>query len=281
MGERPELFRLGERSQLCERQAASSQHSSLLCERHAVDALLERLVREARVPGRAARESLRRELAAHFEDAGGSADALRQAVARFGGEDAIATHFRRVYRRDYALLYLIKIAAAVLLSAAAALALQVLVNLRVAIGAEALRLAPGFSKAAIVSLAVVLALATAWEMGRPPFDRRRASIAIGTYVAIGLIVQALVPTGWQAFAPATALVIVGYACSRLGRAPARLLLTFCGFAALMFAGHASANVEFSARHTLLASAALLAIWTSTVTILSRCDDAFLNVFDRA
>lgn len=242
-----------------------------------VDVLIDRLVREARIPGRAAREDLRRELETHFEEAGSSPEALQRAVVRFGDDGMVAEQFQHVYRWDYALLYAIKIAAAVLLSAAAALAFQVLVNLRVAIGAEALRLAPGFAKAAFVSVAVVLALAALWEIGRPPFDRRRVAIAIGAYVAMGVIGQLVSATAWQAFAPATGLVIIGYLCTRLDRAPARLLRMFCAFAVLLYAGHVSIR-EFGAMQAMLASAALLAVWISTVTILSRCDEAFLSVF---
>jgi hypothetical protein len=243
-----------------------------------LDALIDRLVREARIPGRAAREDPRRELQAHFEDAGGSPEALQRAVARFGDDEVVAQQFQQVYRWDYALLYAIKIAAAVLLSAVAALFFQVLVNLRVAVGAEMLRLAPGFAKAAIVSVVVVLALATAWEISRPPFDRRRVAVALAIYLAIGSIGQALFAAAWQVFAPATMLVLVGYACARLDRTPARLLRLFCAFAVLMYAVHAGVHIDFGAVHAALASVALLAVWFSTVTILSRCDAAFLSVF---
>jgi hypothetical protein len=241
-----------------------------------IDAVIERLVREARIPDRAAREELRRELIAHFEDA--AAHDRQQAVARFGDDAIVAAQFQRVYRWDYARLYAIKIAAAVFLSAAVALFFQVLVNLRVAFGAEALRLAPGFAKAALVSVAVVLALAALWEISRPPFDRRRLALAIGLYIAVAALGQLLLATAWQAFLPATMLVGVGYVCARLERAPARLLRLFCAFAALMYAAHLSVRVDFTALQAVLASAALLAVWISTVTILSRCDEAFLSVF---
>jgi hypothetical protein len=91
-------------------------------------------------------------------------------------------------------------------------------------------------------------------------------------------VQLLFAAGLQAFGPATLLVGVGYLCSRLDRRPARLLLTFCVFAALLYAAHLGADAGFGATRALTASAAILAIWTSTVAILSRLDHAFLNVF---
>src|SRR5690242_7557754 len=243
-----------------------------------VDALIERLVREARVPGRAARDDLRRELATHFEDAGTSPARLQQAMTRFGDAAMVADQFQRVYRWDYAFVYAIKIAAAVLLSAIAAIGCQLLINLR--LDTNALQLAPGFAKAALISIAVVLALATAWEISRRPFDRWRTATALGAYVAIAAIAQAVSATAWQAFGPATALVLVGFLCARLDRAPARLVRLFCAFVAVMYAAHLSARIDFGAIHAVLASAALLAVWTSTVTILSRCDAAFLDIFER-
>jgi hypothetical protein len=250
-------------------------------DRRVVDRLIDRLVRDARIPRRSAREELRRELATHFEEAGSSPEALERAMARFGSEALLVEQFRQVYRWDYTAMYLVKIAASVLISVVAALAVQVLVNLRVALTAEALRLAPGFSKAAVISVAVVVGLATAWEIGRRPFDRRRALLALGVYAAICLVAQVLFAIGLEAFGPATFLVAIGYACSRLDRTPARLLLMFCVFAALMYAGHLAGGVAFSPARALLASGALLAVWTSTVAILSRLDHAFLDAFNTA
>jgi len=61
------------------------------------DALIERLVAAARLESEAERDDLRRELRAHFEDAGTSPEAARAAIARFGGERAIADSLRRVH----------------------------------------------------------------------------------------------------------------------------------------------------------------------------------------
>ena len=54
-----------------------------------VAALIERIVVQARIPGRRRREELRRELWTHFEDAGTTMDAARAAIHRFGAEAAI------------------------------------------------------------------------------------------------------------------------------------------------------------------------------------------------
>src|SRR5437660_7893010 len=153
-------------------------------DRDSVDALIDRIVAGSHIPGHAARDDLRRELRSHFEDAGTSPEATQQAVRRFGAESAVTESLRRVYRFDYAVFYLAKIAVSIVASVAAALVIEVLVNLRVELRSEAWRLAPGFSRAAGVSVAVVLGLVTAWEVGRPPFSRRRAAVALGAYAAL-------------------------------------------------------------------------------------------------
>jgi predicted permease len=67
-----------------------------------VDALIERIVARARIGDPDARDDLRRELRAHFEDAGRSPGAVDEAVRRFGDESAVAASLRRVHSRGYA-----------------------------------------------------------------------------------------------------------------------------------------------------------------------------------
>src|SRR5260221_6690638 len=93
--------------------------------------LIERVVARARIPARARREDLRRELRTHFEDAGRSPDAAREAIRRFGEAASIGESLRQVYRWDYACWYLTRVAASIGASIAAALAIQALANLRV------------------------------------------------------------------------------------------------------------------------------------------------------
>lgn len=71
-----------------------------------VDALIDRIVRDARVPGARRRDELRRELAAHFEDATDRSESLR----RFGDPDALARCWQSMYRRERTLRYLMKLA---------------------------------------------------------------------------------------------------------------------------------------------------------------------------
>jgi hypothetical protein len=246
-----------------------------------LDAYLLRLERTLRTQG-LVNPRILAEAREHLADAitdgldrGLSQDAAeREALARFGNPTDLTEAFRRVYRWDYLVWYLAKIAASVIVSVMVALLIQVLVNLRLEFQTEALRLAPGFSRAAIMSVAVVLGLATAWEIGRPPFSVRRAMLAIGAYAAISIVVQLLYAQGVAAFGAATMLVCVGCLCSRLERRPAKLFLTFALFAGAIFGIHRTLHIVMDPTRAALTSAVLIAVWTSTITILSRGDRLF-------
>jgi hypothetical protein len=196
------------------------------------------------------------------------------AFARFGDPDELTEAFQRVYRWNYLFWYFAKIAASVVASVAVALLIQVAVSLRFQLQAEVLQLAPGFARAAVRSVAVVLGLATAWEIGRRPFAIRRATMAVGAYATVGFLGQVLFAAGIEAFGPATLLVCVGWLCSRLERRPAKLLLTFSMFVTAIFAIHRTLHITISPANAAVASAVLIAVWTSTITILSRCDQLF-------
>jgi hypothetical protein len=240
--------------------------------------VIDRIVRDARIPGRAAREELREELRSHFAAAGSSPDALRDALRRFGNPEMLTGAFRHVYRWNYAVLYLAKIAASSVVSMAVALAIQAIVNLRLEVQADVWRLAPGFSKAAVISVGIVLGLVTAWEGARRPFDSRRAAAALLSYSIVWVSVAVLGGRSIGVFGPATLLVSLGYLCSRLGLSPARLVLTFAAFASAIYGVHQSLQISLPASQALLTSAVLLAVWASTVAILSRFDDAFGHRF---
>jgi hypothetical protein len=240
--------------------------------------MIERIVRDARLPGRAARQQLRQELESHFAAAGSSPDALREATRRFGDPENLSTAFRYVYRWNYVVLYLLKVAASLIVSMAAALVIQVLVNLRVEFQAEVWRLAPGFSKTAVISVGIVLGLAAAWEGARPPFDARRAVVAALAYAAVWTSVVLLGGQAIGVFGPATALVALGYVCSRLGLRPGRLLLTFAAFAAAIYAIHQAVSITLGPSQALVTSAVLVAVWASTVAILAQFDQAFGHLF---
>jgi hypothetical protein len=242
-----------------------------------VGALIERIITRARIPGAAQRDDLRRELWTHFEEASDSADSTWEAVSRFGTETMVGESLRDVYRRDYALWYLAKIAAAIVVSTAAALLIQVLVNLRVELQAEVFRLAPGFSRASGMSVAVVLGLVTLWEAARRPFSRSRAAVAFSAYVAICLVVRVLFLNDIGALITATVLVGIGSVCSKLERWPSRLLMLVGTFAAVLYVNHVLLSVAFGPRRALMAGAILGAVCSSTFVILNRVDRAFGSV----
>jgi hypothetical protein len=210
-------------------------------EQQVVADFIERIVRDSRLPGRAARDDLREELRSHFAAAGSSPDALRDAMRRFGDAELLTGAFRYVHRWNYIVLYLLKIAASVIVSMTAALGIQVLVNLRLELQAEAWRLAPGFSKAAVISVAVVLGLVAAWEAARGPFDSRRALVAV---------------------------------VSR----PKSLLLTLAAVACAIYGIHQAVSISVAPVRALVTSAVLLAVWATTVVILSQFDRAFGHLF---
>jgi hypothetical protein len=250
-------------------------------DREPVAVFIDRIVAGARIPSRAEREDLRRELWTHFEEAGASADAAGDAIGRFGPEAMVIASLRRVYRWDYRAAYLAKTAASVAASVAVALAIELLVNLRVEAQASAWHLAAGFSYGARPAIGVVLALAAAQEIARRPFDRWRAASAVAGYAAVCALAQWRFASGGGAFVTAIILVALGYACSTLETPAVKWLLTFAVFAAAEYGLHLFTHATFGPSRAVLAGAVLLAVWTSTAAILARVDQAFTGFFETA
>jgi hypothetical protein len=67
-------------------------------------------------------------------------------------------------------------------------------------------------------------------------------------------------------------------CSKRERRPSRLLALFGIFAAALYVNHRGVSVAFGPSRALLASAVLVAVWSSTVVILNRVDRAFVSRF---
>ena len=86
--------------------------------------------------------------------------------------------------------------------------------------------------------------------------------------------QVLYARGVEAFGAATWLVCVGWLCSRLERRPAKLVLTFAMFAGAIFGIHRTLHIVMDPARAAVTSAVLIAVWTSTITILSRGDRLF-------
>jgi hypothetical protein len=244
----------------------------------AVASLIERIVSGARIPSRARREDLRRELRTHFEEAGSSPEAVQSALLRFGDETALIESLRRVYRFEFALLYAAKVAASLFASVAAAVLIQVLVSMEVSATGEGWRVTPGFLRGVGVSVAVVLGLVAVWEAARRPFRLSRAFVAVGAYTVICLVAGLIFAPSIRVFVTASILVVVGYACSRLQPRPARLLLLFVAFAAALYANHLSVRVVFGPGRAMLGSAILVMVWSSTILVLNRTDRIFSGLF---
>jgi hypothetical protein len=140
--------------------------------RHAAVALIDRVVRDARLPNRRAREELRRELESHFAEAADSPETLRRALERFGDASLVSSAYRQASGGRHALFYALKVIAAICASTFVAFSLQVMINLRFALAAETKRLAPGHIIAALCSIVVVLGAVAAWELGIQPLCAR-------------------------------------------------------------------------------------------------------------
>lgn len=245
----------------------------------AVESLIEKIVAGAHIPSRTQRDELRRELLAHFEDTGTTPEAVRDALRRFGSEALITESLRRVYRWDYAFFCVTKIAASIVVSAAVALLIEVLVNLRVEVAAEAWRLAPGFSHAAAPAIALVLALITAWEATRPPLRISRALIALCAYATVCGCASLFFVNVTGAFASAAILAALSYACAKTTTRTMKVMSTFMVFAAAEYVLHRRLPIGFGPARVLAASVALLTIWACTVSIATRVDRAFRHALE--
>jgi hypothetical protein len=244
-----------------------------------VGTLIDRIVAEAQIARRADREDLRRELSTHFEDAA-AGSSVQSAVQRFGDEAAVTACLRRVYRSDYVLLYAARLAASLAVCVAAALMIQVAVNLRLE-GAQAWRLTPGFPRAAAVSVVVVLGFVAAWELGRRPLGLTRAAAVCGAYAVMSVLLQwSSSPGIVGTFITSTALVGIGSLCARLPRWPLRIAIAFAAFAATLYLAHLHLAGAFGVARAALSGGVYVAVWTSTLAILARFDRKGSGVFLR-
>ena len=136
--------------------------------REDIDAVIEPIVEAAQIPSHRRRDELRRELRSHFEECGVTSEALHDAVARFGNTARIADSFRTVYRRDYMLLYTVKVGACIAAATMAAILIEAIASLRLESGADAWHLSPGFAHAAPYGVVLTLALVAddGWTPGR-------------------------------------------------------------------------------------------------------------------
>jgi len=239
--------------------------------------VIDSVVRDARIPRRREREELRRELWTHFEESGTSPQELALALGRFGEPAALAGCFRAVYRREYLLFHALKLAVSLLASAVVALLIDTVANLRPGLlpGSAVWRLAPEFSRTALISVAVALGAVSVWEALRRPFRLSRGALSIALYALASLLAQAILGSGSGfAFVAAGALIAVVYATSRLEIRPAGLLAAYLAIFLIIYLVHRGVTAPVGVAQSLVVSAALLAVWASSLAIQSRLDRAF-------
>jgi hypothetical protein len=244
-----------------------------------IDAFIEPIVEAARIPSRRRRDELRRELRSHFEDSGLTLDAFQDAVGRFGNAAHIGNSLRQVYRRDYVLVYALKVGASILAATTAAILIEALASLRPGTGPDAWGLSPGFAHAAAFGVVVALALVAATEATRPPFTWPRALVSTACYALLPAGAFALDSNIAGVFVTASILAAIGVGFAKTTSGwTSRALLTLAAFAVFEYVLHQSLGIAFSPMRALAAGAVLLVLWASTITIVAVSDRAFFNAF---
>src|SRR5262245_4337163 len=186
--------------------------------REDLDALIEPIIEAARIPSRRRRDELRRELRSHFDDVVQAPEAVHDAVAHFGNTARIGNSFRQVYRRDYLLLYAVKVVACVAAATTAAIVIEAIAGLHLERDAHAWHLSPGFAHGAPFGVVLALALVTAAEATRAPFRCARAFWSLGGYTLVSACAFSVSPNIGSAFVTAGILATIGVAMARAATA---------------------------------------------------------------
>jgi hypothetical protein len=258
-----------------------------------VGALIERIVRGARLPGQRARDELRCELADHFGMGEASPEELRQAIARFGSERELTESFRQLYRVDFTLLYLARALVAIGASILVILPVLYVVCVTFDLAPGVIGLRGGFTGSAVFSSKVILASVAIFEIGRRPFNVLRALLAVAAYAGVVIGLQFLFSTGFRNwnFWNVPSMMAIAWLCSRCKRRPVALLLTFIGCGAVLYVSlvvHSlrmfSRVVDFPAGpldpdYSLWLAILATLVWVLTAAILHRVDRVFCRLFD--
>lgn len=244
-----------------------------------INAFIERIVEAAQIPSRDRRDELRRELRSHFEESGATPDALDAARARFGNTAHIGDSFRKIYRRDYLVLYLAKIGGCVAAAATAAILIEAIANLRVAGHIDAWSLSPRFVHAAAFGVVLTVAVVAAAEAARAPFAWSRALFSLGGYGIVSAGALWLNGSIAGAVVTASILATIGVGVVRTATGwPLRVLLTLTAFAVAEYLRHQSLGIAFGPVRALTAGAILLTLLASTMAIVAFADRAFGGAF---
>ncbi|HEY7234074.1 MAG TPA: hypothetical protein VH539_07980 [Gemmatimonadaceae bacterium] len=130
----------------------------------ALSNFIDRIVRDAKISSARERADLRRELESHFAEVGTTPEALRAAIARFGSVRLVSDQLEQVHRRNRFWNHLLRITVAGAASTLAAVAIQVVANLRIDVQGNLLSLGPAFSRSAAFATMLVVMLVAAWEL---------------------------------------------------------------------------------------------------------------------
>jgi hypothetical protein len=183
--------------------------------------LIDRVIREAQIRNPREREELRRELESHFAE-GNRSESAREAMVRFGNPSRIGAELARVHRVSRFAIYFARLLIAIVASVGAALAIQLVANLRVGSASEALALGPGFRRSTLFSAIIIIVLVAAWELDIESLSCRlerhpvRMLMILLGFAGLMLMVHAaentILPTPGQAIA-ASAVIVVIWTCT--------------------------------------------------------------------
>ena len=242
-----------------------------MTERDRVRTLVDEVVAKAQIPSRRERDDLRRELLSHFEDCGGSQEAVDAAIARFGAPSEVAARLHRVYRFSYLAAYGFKLAAAVTLSGVVACLIEVGIDLLDHSGR--LSRSSELARPVILAGAMVLSLLAASEALHRPLSRLRISTGAAAYVAIAGCTIWWMPAAGRPMVTALVLTLIFVGRTVLPRTlqPIAACLAFAG---AEYGLHAMLGVALGPVRALTAGAVLLAIAASTASILGGADRTF-------
>jgi hypothetical protein len=237
--------------------------------------VIEDIVHRARLPGKAAREDLRRELHSHFAEAALESCSLQDSVARFGSAEEVGDSLRHVYRWDFVVSYAARVALAFVAALVTFDCLMALVHLRISSSGD-VRLLPEYFKVFGLGFKIAIALLAVWEIRRRPFDVRRAAAAFGVYWILVIALQIQVFGGLSGWEPWNIPIIVsiGVIGSQIRRISARSLLLFACFTVYFMWSRGSGPTPrplIAVAHTF--------IWIVSEALFLRLDRAFASRLD--
>ena len=152
--------------------------------------LIDRVVRDAKIPSARERDELRRELESHFADAAVSPDALGGAIERFGSPEVVSRALAHAHRRSRLLMHAARVLATSIAAVLVAVSIQIVMNLRLDAQSN-VGLAPSFVTSAAFSMMLVGALVTAWELDIDSLCARLEQRPLRLFATIAMLSTAM------------------------------------------------------------------------------------------